>query len=156
MLCVNGLLTKWSKGWNEVNGSCKHNVDILSSVMDRSEIPSGPDVNWTGISQAIQVTGNQKRPGAAVVFSLSWLQAVCWETLIRGLQFSCSAACVFSGSRHRQSALCVFCLGGKSELSVCVWDFFLLVSFYPFCFPPWSVTLTSPCFFFSVQWFLFI
>ena len=70
VLCVNGLLTKWSKGWNEVSGSCKHNVDILSSVTDRSEI-----------SQVIRVTGNQKLLGAPVMFSLSWLQSVRWETL---------------------------------------------------------------------------
>ena len=61
---------------------------------------------------------------------------------IRGLQLSCSDGCVFSGSQRHQLAPCVFCLGLKSGLSV--WDFFLLSSFYIFCFPPWSVTPTSP------------
>ena len=56
------------------------------------------------------VSGRQEMLGSPVMFlpqvsSISQLGG-----FIRGLQFTCSGGRVSSGSRHHQSALCVFCL----------------------------------------------
>ena len=100
----------------------------------------------------IWVTGDQERLGSPVMF-LPQLAAVSQlGDFIRWLQFSCSVGCVFSGSRHHQSALCVFCLVWNLGVWVFEISFFWLVSIY-FVSSPRSLTPASP---FGSSVFLFI
>ena len=99
----------------------------------RSEHPQVPDVNrdfsrsrsqvirsywvhlWCSPSAGCHQSAGRWYKGAAALL-LRWL--------------------FVSGSRHHQLALCGFCLGGKSGLSVWAFFFFSLAIFYTFWFPP--------------------
>ena len=86
----------------------------------------------------IVVSGRQEMLGSPVMFlpqvsSISQLGG-----FIRGLQFTCSGGRVSSGSRHHQSALCVFCLRFISRTLV---SLFTVVSFGLSCW--WNQCLAD-------------
>ena len=117
----------------------------------RSEHPQVPDVNrdfsrsrsqvirsywvhlWCSPSAGCHQSAGRWYKGAAALL-LRWL--------------------FVSGSRHHQLAVCGFCLGGKSGLSVWAFFFFFFGYFLYILIPPWSVTPAPPLIFGSSGFFV--